>query len=475
MQTQRNFITPWRLYWFIAGTLFGIIVMVVPLTFQSASGESSIDTITFYYIKQVMAYFGMQTFIYLITGICVLSSISSLIYYIFRPTWLLKRPLLHKLAAVNFMDLVFRLIGTAIALMVVTHTGPEFLINKDTGGTMVEQATQLAILVAPILFFQTFILEFGFMEFLGTLIGFTLRPLFKISPLASVSLLSAWLVPGNAAVISSKQLYDEGYFTHKEAVIISTTFAISSIGWIVVICTYLGLMDYFWTFFGTLTFVGVVMGAICVRIYPLNRYQDLYINGTNTSPQAEDFTAGQKAPVAAKNSDKVYHSVWAKAFNLACKRLSQIRQKNFTNKFPSMLMYMFNLTPVIICWGTIALCLVTFFPTFFNYFSAPFAWLMELLGISNQHAHQAAPLIVASFADNYLPIALLPSISEPTLQLKFIIGILSILQLIYLSEIGILLMQNKLTRNFWDILIIFIERTVIALVLTTIISHFIFK
>ncbi|RIY35481.1 YjiH family protein [Psittacicella gerlachiana] len=464
MHIQKNYITPWRLISFILGTIFGLVVMVVPFHFAA---NQSIDTITFYYLKQVINWLGLPFFVTLITAICILSSVLSLIQYFFKPKFLTKSKTIYNMVNVNGLDVIFRTLGAMIAILVLTKTGPEFLIQENTGQSMLEQATQLAILVAPILFFQTFILEFGFMEFLGTLIGFVLRPLFKISPLASVSMLSAWLIPGNAAVISSKQLYDQGYFTHKEAVIISTTFAISSIGWIVVVCTYLGFMDYFWTFFGTITGVGIIIAMISVRIYPLNRYKDLYVNGTKNSEPAEQFYAGQRAAVPSnKNPAKLYHSAWIKAFNLACERNSKLTKSNFLNKFPSIIGYVFNLTPVIICWGTTALCLVTYFPVIFEYMALPIAWVFELFGFSTTTAHQTAPLILSSLADNYLPIALLPTIDNPSQALKFVIGVLSIIQLIYLSEIGLLLLQFKLTRNFWDIIVIFFIRTFIALIVT---------
>lgn len=474
MQHQANHITLWRLFWFILGTIFGIFVMVVPLNLTYPDGTPTIDTITFFAIKLLMQAWGEPPFIITVLTCCIISTILACLDFFWQPRWIRKVSLLAKLAKVGPWDLAFRIIGTTIGILAYFQFGPHFLINQDTGQTMLAQATQLAILTAPILFLQTFILEFGFMEFLGTLIGFILRPLFKVSPLASVSLLSAWLIPGNAAVISSKQLYDEGYFTYKEAVIISSTFAISSIGWIVVVCTYLGLMDHFWTFFLTLTGVGMIMAAICVRIYPLNRYQDLYSNHTTTSPQAQAFFNAQSAPVVSKDGKEYYNSTWIKAFNLACKRCSELQPRNFIGKIENILSYIFNLSPVIICWGTLALCLVIYFPTFFHLISLPFAWLLEVLGIKTSLAEGSAPLILSSFADNYMPIALISTIENPTTQIKFIIGITSILQLIYLSEIGILLLQNKLIRNFVDLIWIFLQRTIICLVLTTLVTYWVF-
>ena len=130
-------------------------------------------------------------------------------------------------------------------LLCYLNIGPEFIISIDTGGTMLDLSTQLSILIPPMLFLQVLILEFGVMEFVGCLFGFIVRPLFKISEFAAVNIISAWVGPGNAAILGTKQLFEEGFFTLKEAAIISTTFATSSIGWVVLVANVLGLMDVF--------------------------------------------------------------------------------------------------------------------------------------------------------------------------------------------------------------------------------------
>ncbi|WP_373751011.1 hypothetical protein [Jeotgalibaca porci] len=102
-----------------------------------------------------------------------------------------------------------------IAVMVYFKMGPEFLISADTGGAMLSLATQLSIIVPMMLLFQTFILEFGAMEFLGEFIGVIVRPLFKTSEICATSILSAWVGPGNAAIMGTKELFEQGYFTMK--------------------------------------------------------------------------------------------------------------------------------------------------------------------------------------------------------------------------------------------------------------------
>jgi len=57
---------------------------------------------------------------------------------------------------------------------------------------------------------------------------------------------------------------------------------------------------------------------------------------------------------------------------------------------------------------------------------------------------------------------------------RFIIAATSITQLIYLSEVGALLLGSKIPVNIKELFIIFIERTLITLPIISIIAHFIF-
>ncbi len=57
---------------------------------------------------------------------------------------------------------------------------------------------------------------------------------------------------------------------------------------------------------------------------------------------------------------------------------------------------------------------------------------------------------------------------------KFIVATVSVTQLIYLSEVGGLILASKLPVKFWELFLIFIERTVISLLIVAPIAHLIF-
>lgn len=382
---------------FILGTLAGLFLVVIPLQF-----DGSVDTFTFYYLKKFVV-FGGQELVTVITLVIAASAVLAVVDTIFHTAW------------------------------IKNHT----------------LATQLSIIIPPMLLFQTFILEFGFMEFFVTLVGFIVKPLFKVSELTAVSLISAWVGPGNAAIMGARQMFDEGYYTLKEAIIIGTTFSTSSIGWVVLVANVLDLMDKF----GTITLVGIIVALIGVRIPPISRYQDVYAENTE-----------RKDIKVATNTSRV-----TQAFILAGNRAEQAGIQNFKAKIKNMLTYVVCLQPIIICWGTVALIISMYTPVL-RWISYLIGFFMNITGVPEAFA--AAPAILSGFADNYLPIILGKAFASA--QIKFIIATMSILQIIFMSEIGALLSSTKLVTKFVDIVLIFIERTIIALPFVILISHMIF-
>jgi len=48
---------------------------------------------------------------------------------------------------------------------------------------------------------------------------------------------------------------------------------------------------------------------------------------------------------------------------------------------------------------------------------------------------------------------------------RFIVAVVSVTQVLYLSEVGGLILGSKLPLNIWELFVIFLERTVISLLI----------
>lgn len=422
---------------FLFFTCFGLVFVLVPFNIGG-----KIDTILFYYLKQFVNLFTPQLTAIMVIFI-VLSALLAVLDQFIPNTIIRRNRLLNKLFSTTLFYSCNRVIGAVITLMVYFKVGPEFIVSPDTGGAMLSLATQLSVLVPTMLLFQTFILEFGAMEFIGELVGGIMKPLFKVSEICAVNIISAWVGPGNAAIMATEELFAKGYFTVKEMAIIGSQFATGSVGWVVLVSSILGVMDYFGLIFAGLTVIGALVAAIGVRIPPISTYPDTYVDGS-TEKEFKTLQAG---------------NVFARGLENAIQRANKTSLKNFTAKIDNMSFYVFWLTPIIVCWGTLAL-IVSLYTLLLKWVSLPVEVILSLFGV--EEAKQTASAIMSGFADNYLPVILGQNIASEVSRV--IIATMSIMQIIYLSETATLLTSTNKRMSFLDVVIIFLERTFISLI-----------
>ena len=66
-------------------------------------------------------------------------------------------------------------------------------------------------------------------------------------------------------------------------------------------------------------------------------------------------------------------------------------------------------------------------------------------------------------------------IAECTSEMaRFIVAVVSVTQVLYLSEVGGLILGSKLPLNVWELFVIFLERTIISLLIVCPIAHLLF-
>ncbi|WP_449442594.1 YjiH family protein [Ureibacillus acetophenoni] len=147
------------------------------------------------------------------------------------------------------------------------------------------------------------------------------------------------------------------------------------------------------------------------------------------------------------------------------KNLGQVIGSGFKN----VLEMWFAITPIIMAFGTIALVLAEY-TSVFKILGLPFEPILALLQIPEAGA--AAQTMIVGFADMLLPSVLGAGIeSEMT---RFFIATVSVTQLIYMSEVGGLILGTKLPLNIWRLFMIFLIRTIISIPIVAAIAHILF-
>ena len=118
----------------------------------------------------------------------------------------------------------------------------------------------------------------------------------------------------------------------------------------------------------------------------------------------------------------------------------------------------FDLIPIVVALGTLSLIVATYTP-FFDWISYPMGMLLSLLGV--EEAFAVAPATLIGFTDMFLPALLITGVAS--VKTKFIIGVLSLVQIIYLTEVGVIVIKSEVPLGMGKLFLLFLERTILAI------------
>lgn len=435
---EKSHVTGKNLVKFILGSAFGILMFLVPIP----SGES-FTTLLDFLKTWIKGLFG-SSLPYIIMAILVVSAVMSLYDYFAKPDWIRKNHYLSRAFSTTPLYLVSKIIGAVFTVMVVFNFGPEQIISADTGATMVDLCGTLFAIVISFSFIMPFLTDCGIMEFLGVILKPVVRPLFRVPGRASVDLIASWFGASNAAVILTREQYMKGFYTKREAGFIMTNFSLVSIPFCLMVADTMGIANIFPQFYLCICFVGIILAVILIRIPPICKIPDTYKE--EVGKQINEELPNEKGLLA--------HAV-----ELSCKRAETFTAKTVGESGLEVMVGMFfDLIPIVVSWGTIALIIATYTP-FFQWISYPMGAYMNLLGLPEAFA--AAPATLVGFTDMFIPALL--SVGLTSVKTKFVVGVLSLVQIIYLTEVGTIIIKSEIPLNFWKLLVIFLERTIIAI------------
>lgn len=435
---------------FLLPSIAGVILFMIPLPIDEgiqipiAWFASILSTL----LEPVVQWVALVTLL--------IAAIGSFIF-LFRPK---EETFINNLFKVTPFWTVTRIVGAVFSILIIWQIGPEAIWSENTGGMLLSPTGLVSFLFTIFLFaglLLPLLLNFGLLEFFGTMMVKIMRPLFKLPGRSAVDALTSWVGDGTIGVLLTSRQYEEGYYTKKEAAIIGSTFSVVSITFCIVVLDQVGLGNYFIPYYLTVLLCGVVLAFIMPRIYPLAGKEDTHIDGRPLDLEAEKYP---------ENYNAVTHGL-ENALNTASKNRSI--GKFFTDGIKNVIDMYIGVAPVVLAFGTIALMLAEY-TSVFTILGKPFEPLLMLFGIPEAAA--AAQTMVVGFADMFLPSILGASIeSEMT---RFFIATMSVTQLIYMSEVGGLLLGSKIPVNIKDLVVIFLLRTLISFPIIAVVAHILF-
>ena len=149
--------------------------------------------------------------------IILIAAVGSLIYS-FIPRNSSKPTLTESLFKVTPFWTITRIIGAIFAIMVTFKIGPEIIWNENTGGLLLAPDGLVSFLFTIFLFaglLLPLLLNFGLLEFFGTMMVKIMRPLFKLPGRSSIDALASWIGDGTIGVLLTSKQYEDGHYTQK--------------------------------------------------------------------------------------------------------------------------------------------------------------------------------------------------------------------------------------------------------------------
>lgn len=437
---------------FIIPSIIGVLLFMIPIKYE---GDVTIPIAIF---SGMLVNFLGEYLVYIITGTMAISAILSLIATIVKPKFITNNKILSSLFITTPLWLVSRVLGGIFGVLAAFQIGPQMIISGDTGAFVLNDL--LTVLFSIFLFaglFLPLLLNFGLLEFFGSLLTKVMRPVFKLPGRSSIDCITSWLGDGTLGIMLTNKQYEDGFYTEREAATISTTFSAVSITFSLVVINTVGLGNMFVPFYLTVTFAGIVAAVIVPRIYPLSKKKDTYYNG-KTNKIDESIPEG-------------YTSLsWGYEQAITKARKNSSIKEFFADGAKNVLDMWVGVLPVVMCMATIALIIATYTPLF-KILGVPFIPILQLLQVPE--AVQASQTLVVGFADMLLP-SVVASTTITSEMTRFIVAAVSVTQLVYMSEVGGVLLGSKIPVNIKELIIIFIERTLITLPVIVLIANFIY-
>ena len=372
------------------------------------------------------------------------SLIGTVLAYTVKPGFIEDNPKVRELFRCSPVYVVTKVVAFAFAWMIFLDIGPAQVIASHTGDEMIHLVAGLVtifIFLAPVM---PIITDFGLMEFIGVFIKKVIRALFTLPGRASVDLMASWFGSSVASIIITRGQHERGYYTGREAAVIAVNFSFVSIPFTFVVVRTIGIPELFFPFIGVLYLVCIVLAIVMPRLPPLRNLPDTYLPEVGKQIKEDD------KPENASNFEWAVYSASERASQTTASGIVKAGLSNYLNIFMDLL-------PIVLAWGTLGLIIVELTPAF-DYISAPVGMFMSLFQIEGAMDFAHVPLV--GFIDMFLPALML---GNAPLETQFILGVLSIVQIIYLAETGVLIIKSKMPLGIGKLAIIFAMRTVFAL------------
>lgn len=381
----------------------------------------------------------------LVVLIMAVSSVMTALATVFRLRWIRDNEWLASIFDVPVSWFLIRVAGAAFGIMYLFQFGPALILSESVGGAVFDgiAVNVIAVYISACLLLPL-LTDFGFMEFVGTLARPLFRSVFRLPGRAAIDATASFVGASAIGLLITIGQYERRYYTQREAAVIAVNFSVVSIPFSLVVARVSGIGHLFVPWYGVVVATCIVAAIITPRLPPLSRKDNEFLDG---STDTRNWREGSGRSLTG--------DAWQAAIGRARKSPGVLRF--LSNGLRNLLFFLFSVVAATMALATLA-ALLTFHTPVFEWLGWPLALLLEYSGLPDAAA--AAPGLFAGFMDQYMPAVVAAGIdSERT---SFLLAGLSVCQLVFMSEVGVLILRSKLPLVFTDLVMIFLLRTAIA-------------
>ncbi len=366
------------------------------------------------------------------------------------------RPFIRKTWNKDAVTTVFsftKIVGALFTIWLFTGRAPEYISRPDHGPFLFNSlAVQVGTLIPVGAIFITFLMDYGFIDFIGQFLKPVMKTVWKTPGKTAVVAVASFMGSTAVGVMMTNELYKQRKYTVREAVAVATGFSTVAISFLIVIAKTAGLMHVWSQFFFVSLAVTFAITAVGVRLPPISRMSDKYYKNMQGIP--EENIRGNIFEGALNEGLRICRDAGP---------VGKVVLKNIKDSFALV----FEVLPNFMSIGLIALIIANY-TNIFDYFGYIFYPLTLILRIPEPLL--AAKAAFLGLAEMFLPVMVITNAPEVT---RFIICVMSVSQILMFSTTIPTILSTEIPVTLKDLVIIWFERTIICFLITVPIAYLI--
>lgn len=347
-----------------------------------------------------------------------------------------------------------RVAGVVITPFLFLEAGPAWLHAPGVGPFIWNDLVYPVSVLIPLgaIFVNVFV-SYGALEFIGTLARPIMQPLFRVPGRAALDSITSWIASLPMGLYVTQNVFHRGGYSKREAYIIVTCFATVGIAFTGVVLAPLQLLHLLPVVMVAYGICLAVTAAILVRVPPLSRVPDEYIEEPDPETPIHG-SAGDYVKIAFRRAIKDAED--AASFPVVAR-----------DGFLDGLKLVAEFVGLMVAVALAAVLFERYTPVF-DILGQPLVPLFEIMGLPN--AAILGPASLVGITEMFIPVIL---VQDAAPMARFYIALLTITQIIFFSTEAPMAMDmfQEVPIKARELVILFVERTIILIPLVALITH----